>query len=140
MVGSLSRVMAFPMVPLLAGRSHIYTVHEDDLAAAVVKLATMHNPPTTPVVLAHPDPVNVAALLRSLAAARGSRTRLVPVPWQPAFWVLRLGEIASLRLPFRADSLWGLAHPPPPPDLTTTDALGLSLRPWALSADSSPAR
>jgi nucleoside-diphosphate-sugar epimerase len=140
MVGSLSKAMALPVVPLLAGRSHIYTVHEDDLTAVVLKLATMPEPPTTPVVVAHPEPVNVAVLLRNLAAARGSRTRFVPVPWQPAFWVLRLAEMASLRLPFRADSLWGLAHPPPPPAPTTTDALGLSLRPWSLSADSSPAR
>jgi len=140
MVGSLTRAMALPVVPLLAGRSHIYTVHEDDLAAAVLKLATMREPPDTPVVLAHPEPVNVAVLLRNLAAARGPGARFVPVPWQPAYWMLRLAETASVRLPFRADSLWGLAHPPPPPDLTTTDALGLSLRPWDLSADSSPTR
>jgi nucleoside-diphosphate-sugar epimerase len=140
MVGSLSKLMALPVVPLLAGRSHIYTVHEDDLTTAVLRLATMPDPLTTPVVLAHPEPVNVAVLLRSLAAARGSRTRFVPIPWQPVFWMLRLAEMASVRFPFRADSLWGLAHPPPPPDLTTTDALGLSLRPWAVSAGSSPAR
>jgi nucleoside-diphosphate-sugar epimerase len=140
MVGSLSKALALPVVPLLAGRSHIYTVHEDDLAAAVLKLATMRDPPETPVVLAHPEPVNVAVLLRNLAATRGSGARFVPVPWQPAYWMLRLAEMASLRMPFRADSLWGLAHPPPPPDLTTTDALGVTLRPWALSADSSQAR
>jgi nucleoside-diphosphate-sugar epimerase len=140
MVGSLSKAMALPFVPLLAGRSHIYALHEGDLAAAVLKLVTMRDPPTTPVVLAHPQPVNVAVLLRSLAAARGSGARLLPVPWQPAYWILRLAEMASVRLPFRADSLWGLAHPPPPPDLTTTDALGLSFRPWALSADPSPTR
>jgi nucleoside-diphosphate-sugar epimerase len=140
MVGSLAKVMALPVVPLLAGRSHIYTVHEDDLTAVVLKLATMTEPPTNPVVVAHPEPVNVATLLRSLAAARGSRTRFVPVPWRPAFWTLRLAEMAGLHLPFRADSLWGLAHPPPPPDVTTTDALGVSLRPGVLSADSSPAR
>jgi nucleoside-diphosphate-sugar epimerase len=140
MVGSLSKVMALPVVPLLASRSHIYTVHEDDLTAVVLEVATMPEPPTSPLVVAHPEPVNVAVLLRSLAAAHGSRTRFVPVPWQPVFWALRLAEIASLRLPFRADSLWGLAHPPPPPDPTATDALGLSLRPWTLSADSAPAR
>jgi nucleoside-diphosphate-sugar epimerase len=140
MVGALSKVLALPVVPLLAGRSHVYTVHEDDLTSVVLKLATMPEPPTSPVVVAHPEPVNIAALLRSLAAARGSRTAFVPVPWQLVFWTLRLAEIASLRLPFRADSLWGLAHPPPPPDGTTTDALGVSLRPWTLSADSAPAR
>lgn len=134
MVGSLSRVTGLPIVPLLAGRSHTYMLHEDDLAAAVLQLATMRDPPTMPVVLAHPKPVNVAVLLRSLAAARGSRTRFVPIPWRPVFWMLRLAEMAPVRLPFRADSLWGLAHPPPPPDLATTDALGLSLRPF-LSSD-----
>ncbi len=140
MVGSLSKAMALPVVPLLAGRSHIYTVHEDDLTAVVLKLATMPDPPTSPVVVAHPEPVNVRLLLRSLARARGSRTRFVPVPWQPVFWMLRLAEVARVRLPFRADSLWGLEHPPPPPDLSTIDALGVSLRPWTLSADSAPAR
>jgi nucleoside-diphosphate-sugar epimerase len=140
MVGSLSQVMTLPAVPLLAGRSHIYTVHEDDLTAVVLEVATMPEPPTSPLVIAHPEPVNVAVLLRSLAAAHGSRTRFVPVPWQPVFWALRLAEIASLRLPFRADSLWGLAHPPPPPDPTAMDALGVSLRPWTLSADSTPKR
>jgi nucleoside-diphosphate-sugar epimerase len=140
MVGSLSKAMTLPIVPLLAGRSHIYTVHEDDLTAVVLKVATMPEPPTSPVVVAHPEPVNVAVLIRNLAAARGSRTLFVPVPWRPVFWMLRLAETAFVRLPFRADSLWGLAHPPPPPDLTTTDALGLSLRPWDLSDDPSPAR
>jgi nucleoside-diphosphate-sugar epimerase len=140
MVGSLSKASALPVVPLLAGRSHIYTVHEDDLAGAVLTLTTMRDPPTSPVVVAHPEPVNVGALLRSLAAAQGSRTRFVPVPWQPVFWMLRLAEMARVHLPFRADSLWGLAHPPPRPDLTTIDALGVSLRPWTLSADSAPAR
>jgi hypothetical protein len=43
------------------------------------------------------------------------RHRFVPVPWQPVFWMLRLAGMASVRLPFRADSLWGLAHPPPRP-------------------------
>jgi nucleoside-diphosphate-sugar epimerase len=140
MVGSLSRAMSLPVVPVPAGRSHVFTVHEDDLAQAVVRLTTMNAPPIAPLVVAHPRPVKVEALLRAIALAQGRSPRFLPVPWRPAFWLLKLAEKGPIKLPFRADSLWGLAHPPPRPDATVGEILGLTPRPFPECAQVGPDR
>jgi nucleoside-diphosphate-sugar epimerase len=140
MVGSLSRAVSSPVVPLLAGRSHLYTLHQDDLTTGIVTVATMSDPPTTPFVLAHPDPVLVADLVRALAGARGTHPRFVPVPWFPVYWALRLAEKTPVTLPFRADSLWGLAHPTPGPDPEVLAAIGLTPRPFSEEDLAEPGR
>jgi nucleoside-diphosphate-sugar epimerase len=137
MVGALLRAVSLPVVPVLAGRSHIYTVHEDDLAEAIVKLASAADPPRGPLTVENPDAVPVRALLGALAELRGSHPRFVPFPWRAVYWMIRGAEAASLSLPFRADSLWGLAHPPPPPDTAPLAALGVAARPFS-AADLAP--
>src|SRR5258708_17855704 len=52
LVGSLRRLVALPAVPLMAWRSHQYTVHEDDLAAAVGAVAARDLAPAGPLGLA----------------------------------------------------------------------------------------
>jgi len=128
MVGSLRRMVALPAVPLMAGHSYQYTVHEDDLGAAVLALVAGDRAPAEPVVVASAASVTVADLISGIAAAQGRRPRLVPVPWRPMYWALRGAEGMHVRLPFRADSLWGLAHPAPRPDPAALDALGITVR------------
>jgi nucleoside-diphosphate-sugar epimerase len=133
MVGALRRSLSFPIVPLLAGRSKLYLVHEDDLANAVIALAITATSPAEPVVVAHPDPVSPADLLHAMAKADSRRLVLVPVPWRLAFLALSASGRLGVRLRFRADSLWGLAHPPPPPSVDAIRRLGIRPRKFAMA-------
>lgn len=133
MAGALRRMTRLPVTPLLAGASHQYTVHEEDAAAAVVRLASLPEIPVLPLGIAHPEPVRFDRLLRAIGRADGHVPHLLPVPWQLAYATLRAGEVAGVRLPFRADSLLGLARPAHEvPQQSLTTELGLSFRPFSL--------
>lgn len=112
MVAALAKVVRLPFVPLMAGRSHQFMVHAHDLAAAVLTLSEADSSPPGPVTVAHARAVPFPEVLRTIAAAEGRTPRLVPVPWPAVYGLLRAVEAAGLRAPFKADSLWGLAHPP----------------------------
>ncbi len=133
MAGALRRLVALPVVPVVGGRSHQFTLHEDDLRKAIAVLATAQSIPRRPLGLAHPEPVAFDELLRSIARADGRRTRLLPVPWSPVYWSMRFAELLSLPLPLRADSLLGLVKPTPlVPNFDDVLTLGISIRPFAL--------
>ena len=133
MTGALRRMTRLPVTPLLARRSHQYTVHEEDAATAVVRLASLPEIPVLPLGIAHPEPVRFDRLIRAIGRADGHPAHLVPVPWQLAYATLRAGEVAGVRLPFRADSLLGLARPAHEvPHQSLATELGLSFRPFSL--------
>lgn len=133
MAGSLRRMTRLPVTPLLARQSHQYTVHEEDAASAVARLASLPEIPLLPLGIAHPEPVKFDRLLRAIGRADGHVPHLVPVPWQLAYAALRAGEVAGARLPFRADSLLGLARPAHEvPNQGAATKLGLSFRPFSL--------
>jgi len=134
MAGALKQMARLPVVPLVAGKFHQYTLHEDDLANAFVVLAQASDLPDIPLGLANSDPVPFRLLMRAIVAMAGrSRFRLVPVPWRPLYAVLWLGERTPLRLPFRADSLRGLVRPAPGvTGVEEVRSLAIHLRPFAL--------
>lgn len=111
MAGALRKITKLPLVPLIAGNSRQFPVHEDDLAAAVLALATVDNPPQVPLGVAQPEPVTFRSLLRALAVK--DNRLFVPVPWQLPYWLLSLGELLEVKLPFRSDSIRGLIHAAP---------------------------
>lgn len=111
MAGALRKITKLPLVPVIAGNSRQFPVHEDDLAAAVLALATVDNPPHVPLGVAQPEPVTFRSLLRALAV--DDNRRFVPVPWQLPYGLLRLGELLGVKLPFRSDSLRGLIYSAP---------------------------
>ena len=111
MVGALRRMTRLPLVPLVASQSALYPVHEDDITSAVVALASVEVPPSSPVCVARPDPVPFRSVLEALAAGDGRTCHFVAVPWRPIYTFLRLAEVLHLPLPFRADSLLGLVQP-----------------------------
>jgi nucleoside-diphosphate-sugar epimerase len=137
MLGALERLVGLPLVPVPAASSHQYLLHERDLGAAVVRLANIGRLPQRPLVLAHPAPVGMEALVRELARRRGLQPTVVRVPWRPAYALMRACEATGLRLPMRADSLWGLTHPPPPPP---ADLDELGIRPQGFLGTARPAR
>jgi len=110
MAGALRKLTRLPIVPVIAGGAHQFTVREDDLMTAIAALAAVETLRTKTISVAYPIPVLLRDLLRAFAAQEGRRCRVVPVPWQLVYALLRTAEILRLRLPFRADSLLGLVH------------------------------
>ena len=109
MAGALRRMTRLPVAPW-SPESRSITVHEEDAATAVVRLASLTEIPVLPLESPTRSPCNsIASSVRR--RADGHVSHLVPVPWQLAYVTLRAGEVAGARLPFRADSLLGLARP-----------------------------
>lgn len=113
MAGALRKLTTLPVVPVLAGGASIYTVQEDDLMRVIALLASAAILEPGTISVAHPSRVTLTELLRTFSVQEHRRCRLVPVPWQLIYWLLRSGELMRLRLPFRADSLLGLIHTAP---------------------------
>jgi nucleoside-diphosphate-sugar epimerase len=133
MAGSLRKMTKLPITPLLAGESHQYTVHEDDAAAAIERLASTPELPLVPLGVAYPEPVKFRDFVRTVGKVDGRVPHLVAVPWQVAYALLRTGEVAGIHLPFRADSLLGLVRPAPEvPNQSVARDLGLFFRPFSI--------
>ena len=113
MAGALRKLTRLPIVPVIAGGVGLCTVHEDDLVMAIGALAAVDTLQPDTISVAHPTPIVLPDLLKALAAQEGRRCRLVPVPWQLVYCILRTAEIARVRLPFRADSVLGLVRTAP---------------------------
>jgi nucleoside-diphosphate-sugar epimerase len=135
MAGSLRKLTALPVTPLVSRRSHQFTAHEADVGAGIVRLLDADPLPGVPLGFAHPNPVRFVDLLRAFAAADGQQSRLVPVPWQAVYAGLRTAELARLSLPLRADSMLGLARPAPAvPNSDVVAGLGITMRAFDLAA------
>ena len=134
MAGSLKKMAGLPVIPIVAGKTYQYTVHEADLGHAFVMLARASKLPDIPLGLANPEPVAFRVLMERIAAAAGRpSSRSVPLPWRPLYAALWLAERTPLKLPFRADSLLGLVRPAP--SVSGKEAvcdLGIRLRPFTL--------
>jgi nucleoside-diphosphate-sugar epimerase len=110
MAGALRRLTALPIVPVISGGAGLYTVREDELLEAIDRLASVAVLGPGTISLAHPEKSTLAELLTSFAGQEHRRSRFVPIPWQPVYWLLRTGEFLRVPLPFRADSLLGLVY------------------------------
>lgn len=132
MAGALKRLASLPVIPLPAGRSYQYTLHEDDLSHALAVLARVDEWPDRPIGLAHPVPVPFRCLIeRTVTGADRWGPLFVPIPWQTIYWAMRIAEFTPARLPLRADSLLGLVRPGPEVPLADyVRQLGIQLRPF----------
>lgn len=110
MAGALRRLTALPIVPVVTGPVGVYTVREDDLITAIYGLISAPILASGTISVAHPTRVTLTDLLRFFAAQEGRPCRLVPVPWQLVYGLLKSAEFLRLHLSFRADSLLGLVH------------------------------
>ena len=135
MAGTLRRLAALPVLPDFGPRVHQFTVRDEDLAAALVALASADRSPTRPVGIAHPDPGPFEELLTSFAGGTGrTRPRFVPIPPMLLYGALRAAELLPVTLPVRADSLLGLVRPAANvANLDILDDLGVTLRPFSLN-------
>ena len=127
LVGALKKQMQKTRVlPVIGGRQPMYLCHVDDLARGVSRLCRTP-PPDGVVTVAWPTPVTFREFLRQLA---GRKMILIPVPYLPVLWTLRLAESIGLNLGFHSDSLMGLIHSDPNPDFSHLGAIGFEPRPF----------
>jgi nucleoside-diphosphate-sugar epimerase len=132
MAGTLRQLATLPLLPDFGPGAHQFTVHEDDMVAAILAVARTGTPPGVPVGIASDEAVPFRELVTDLALAQGQAApRFVPVPPTAAFAALRTAEALGLPLPVRADSLLGLVRPAPEvANLDVLASLGVSLRPF----------
>jgi nucleoside-diphosphate-sugar epimerase len=129
MAGALSTITRLPVVPVVAARSYQFTLHEDDFAAAIVALVRSNRESVDPIGLANPSPVPFREFIRGLARYRRGTCPTISINWRLVLAALRAVESLGIDLPFRADSLLGLANPAPfVPNLQIWDTLGIHLR------------
>ena len=129
MAGTLGALAKLPVIPVVASRSHQFTVHEDDFGNAIAALLTAEAITSDPIGIANPQPVRFRQVIEGLAHHDGRRCRTVPLNWHLIYIALRLCEQLHVSLPFRADSLLGLANPAPlVPNLDVLEALGIEPR------------
>lgn len=136
MAGALRKLTNLPVTPLIGARSHQFTVHEADMAAAMVRIAESDMPLPEPVGLANPEPVPFRRLMKEIAASQGRTLRAVAVPWQLVNGVLKAAEALHVPLPFRSDSILGLVHPAAEvPRVERLKQLGIEFRSFSLDGD-----
>ena len=134
MAGALRKLTNLPVTPLIGAHSYQFTVHEADMAAAMVRIAESDMPLPEPVGLANPEPVPFRWLMKEIAASQGRTLRAVPVPWQPVSGFLKVAEALHVPLPLRSDSILGLVHPAADvPGVKRLKELGIEFRSFGQS-------
>jgi nucleoside-diphosphate-sugar epimerase len=113
MAGTLRKLTSFPIVPVIAGGTGVYTVWESDLAMAMVAITAAWTMQSGTISVAHPSRVPLAYILKSFAAQENRSCRLVPIPWRLVYCLLKTAEFLHLHPPFRADSVLGLVRTAP---------------------------
>lgn len=98
---------ALPVVlPLPDGGRHLLQpVFVDDVVDAFVAAVEREDAVGPPIVVAGPEPLSYASMLRCCAAALGRRARIVPVPARALGSVARAATALGLSLPFDAAEL-----------------------------------
>jgi nucleoside-diphosphate-sugar epimerase len=111
MAGSLRKLSAFPVVPMITGGAGVYTVAEGDLMDAIALLASVTTLEPGVISLAYAEKVTLPDLVSTFAAQENRKCRFFPIPWRLVYLGLKIGESMRLPMPFRSDSLLGLVYP-----------------------------
>ncbi len=104
----LSRFPRFVPIPLPlpdGGRHTVQPVHVDDLAECVAAAVERTSVGAVPIVIAGPEPIAYARMVRECAVALGRRVVVVPVPVGLLAAFARLLGAVGLRPPFDAAEL-----------------------------------
>jgi hypothetical protein len=72
--------------------------------------------------LANASPLPLHSIRNTIENRNSSRKRFFPIPWQLVMVALRAAEILNITLPFRSDSLVGLIHSNPKPEISAPPA------------------
>jgi nucleoside-diphosphate-sugar epimerase len=123
------------VIPVVAPGQKMFTCHQEDLAACVMRSALGEFKGIKgAIVAASSTPVTMRAILLVLAARAKRKVILLPVPWQVVWLAIRAAEGLGLHLNFRSDSLIGMMYSNSSPDFETARALGLTFRDFGCSS------
>jgi len=107
------------LVPVIGDGSYPqYLVHEEDLAAVVLRAAKGEFAGRT-LTVANPRPWPFGDLIHRIAAEQGKSVKLLRVPWRFIYAGLKSAEGAGLKLSFRSDSVISLVYQDPAPAFST---------------------
>lgn len=127
---ALSRLARLPVIPVFRDAG-LFTVHVDDVIAALQTLVTAREVPSSVVGLAQATSTSFADIMSAIAKEVGGSTRMIPVPWHPLLLSLRVAETCGVTLPIRSDSLLGLIRSAESvPGVDVARGLGLTFRPF----------
>lgn len=95
------------IAPLVrGGRILIQPIHTDDVVAAL--LAALDHPGNTirrTINIAGPEAVSWRSMVEAVAHSEGVRPQWIPIPWRPAWLVLRIAESFRAPLPLKSDQV-----------------------------------
>lgn len=132
-MGAMETLVAkFPIIPTLSGPGNLpqYLVHEEDLTSLVSHVASAESfLAGTILSVMHPESLSLLEILTIIARRENLTRSFLPVHWRFAMIALKSAEALGIRLPFRSDSLVGLVHGNPNPEITTPPG-GISCRPF----------
>jgi nucleoside-diphosphate-sugar epimerase len=128
MFGSIrAQIARSSTIPTIGdGRYPQYLVHEDDLAAAVLR-AAQGEFASRVLTVANREPWLLRDLVLHLAAQQGKIVQLVGVPWQLIYAALKTAETLGLKLNFRSDSVVSLVYQNTHPEFSSE----IAVRPYA---------
>jgi uncharacterized protein YbjT (DUF2867 family) len=103
-VNRLLRLLRYvPVVPLPDGGRHwVQPVFVDDVVDALVAAVTGPDAPGPPIIVAGPEPISYADMVRACARALGRSVAIVPVPLSLLVGGVRLAAGLGMHLPFDA--------------------------------------
>ena len=87
------------------GRNLVQPVFVDDMVAALMAAAVEPAAPGPSIVVAGPEPITYADMVRTCAQALGRRAVIVPIPTAAAAGIVRFAAALGVRLPFDAAEL-----------------------------------
>jgi nucleoside-diphosphate-sugar epimerase len=140
--GTLARISALPVVPVIVARQRVQPIHVDDVADGLLRIAAGSEPLARKTILAG-EPIAFADFLREVAwRLHGRRPLLLPVPSAPLLLVL--DALVKLGIPVHGlrERVLGLVGLTVQSGDADAARLGLSLRSLAtgLSVDASRRR
>ncbi|MCA2409514.1 NAD(P)-dependent oxidoreductase (plasmid) [Rhizobium leguminosarum bv. viciae 248] len=115
MYGLMAKLAALsPILPMIGLSRKVQPIHLDEVAAALLALATGENQPPQTFVLAQEKPISFAAWLRILRRARGKgNLHFIPVPLTAALLACRMTKLLPLIPTVDPERVLGLAGAAP---------------------------
>jgi nucleoside-diphosphate-sugar epimerase len=133
MFGKLSeKLTKSAIVPMVGSGSQVqYLVHNEDLSAFIEKFMSgnIEIPPRI-LTAASEKSLPFKQLVIEIAATKGKKPALIPIPWRLVWLALKTAETCGLKLNFRSDNLISFIYQNRAPDFSANAQFGLVCRPF----------
>ena len=123
-VAKLSAIARKPLLPIINSSAKLYFCNYTDLAQLIKDLLSApHTIYNTPLIAANATGYTLRQILVKLGA-----TRLIPLPWQLIWLLLKVIEGGGITLRTGSDNLISLVNQNPNPDFTPLIKLGFNFQ------------